>query len=77
MKRGRPAAVRCNNGPEFTNARIKEWCAARKIDLASIDPGRPMQNRRVESDRRFRDECLKMSRFRTLTEPPENVSNNG
>ena len=46
----------------------------RKIQLVHIEPGRPMQNGRVESFQgKFRDECLNVSWFRNLWEAREKV----
>lgn len=39
VERGVPAAIRCDNGPEFT-ARHLAWCTERKIALVHIEPGR-------------------------------------
>ena len=50
--RGRPESLRCNNGPELTSRHFLAWCVERKIQLVHIEPGRPMQNGKVESWRR-------------------------
>ncbi len=58
-QRHQPDALRCDNGPEFTSRHFLAWCEECKIQLIHIQPGRPMQNGRVESfNGRFRDECL-------------------
>ena len=58
-QRGKPEAIRCDNGPEFTSRHFLVWCEERGIRLIHIQPGRPMQNGHVESfNGRFRDECL-------------------
>ena len=45
------------------------WCVERKIELVHIQPGRPMQNGRVESFHgRLREECLNVSWFGNLYE---------
>jgi putative transposase len=73
-QRSRPGAVRCDNGPEFTSRHFLAWCEERKIQLIHIQPGRPMQNGRVESfNGRFRDECLNASWFPTLMEAQQKV----
>jgi putative transposase len=48
-ERGAPQAIRCDNGPELTCRHFLAWCIDRKIELVHIQPGRPMQNGRVES----------------------------
>jgi putative transposase len=73
-QRSRPEAVRCDNGPEFTSRHFLAWCEERKIQLIHIQPGRPMQNGRVESfNGRFRDECLNANWFPTLMEAQQKV----
>ena len=60
--RGRAQSLRCDNGPELTSRHFLAWCVERKIQLVHIEPGRPMQNGRVESFQgKFRDECLNVS----------------
>jgi len=66
-ERGKPAAIRCDNGPEFTSRHFLAWCVERKIELLHIQPGKPTQNARVESfNGRLRDECLAVSWFQNL-----------
>ncbi|MEO5923694.1 MAG: IS3 family transposase [Bryobacteraceae bacterium] len=48
-RRGKPEAIRCDNGPEFTSRHFVGWCAEQKIQLIHIQPGKPMQNGHVES----------------------------
>ncbi len=68
-QRGRPAAIRCDNGPEFTSRHFLSWCEEQKIRLIFIQPGRPMQNGYIESfNGRFRDECLNANWFLTLSD---------
>lgn len=73
-QRGQPEALRCDNGPEFTSRHFLAWSEERKIQLIHIQPGRPMQNGRVESfNGRLRDECLNANWFRTLMEAQEKI----
>jgi putative transposase len=68
-ERGAPEAIRCDNGPEFTSRHILAWALERKIELAHIEPGRPVQNAYVESFHgKLRDECLNASWFGNLLE---------
>jgi putative transposase len=68
-KRGRPVALRCDNGSEFTSRHFLGWCEEKGIQLIHIQPGRPMQNGHVESfNGRFRDECLNANWFQNLTD---------
>ena len=66
-ERGRPRRIRCDNGPELTSRHFLAWCIEHRIELLHIQPGRPMQNGRVESFHgRLRDEFLNVSWFRNL-----------
>jgi len=68
-ERGKPLAIRCDNGPELTSRHFLAWCIERKIELSHIQPGRPMQNGRVESFHgRLREDCLNVSWFGNLYE---------
>jgi putative transposase len=69
QQRGKPEALRCDNGPEFTSRHFLAWCEEQQIRLIHIQPGRPMQNGRVESfNGRLRDECLNANWFPTMGE---------
>lgn len=66
-ERGRPVALRCDNGPEFTSRQFLAWCIERGIEVIHIEPGRPVQNAHVESFHgRLREECLNASWFQNL-----------
>jgi putative transposase len=68
-ERGRPQAIRCDNGPELTSRYFLAWCIEHRIELVHIQPGRPMQNGQVESCHgKLRDECLRLSWFGNLFE---------
>lgn len=57
--RGKPAFVRCDNGPEFISIAIKKWAKNCGVEIAHTQPGKPWQNGTIESfNSRFRDECL-------------------
>jgi len=69
LERGQPAAIRCDNGPEFTSRHFLAWCVERSIELVHIEPGKPVQNAHVESFHgRLREECLNASWFGNLFE---------
>ncbi len=64
-----PESITLDNGPEFTGLVFDSWAAEHNISLDFIKPGKPSQNGFVESfNGRLRDECLNISRFRTLAE---------
>jgi len=68
-RRGKPEAIRCDNGPELTSRHFISWCEEQKIQLIHIQPGRPMQNGHVESfNGRLRDECLNANWFYNLAD---------
>lgn len=46
--RGKPSAIRCDNGPEYLSAAIVQWAKAWGIRLEYIQPGKPQQNAYVE-----------------------------
>ena len=67
--RGYPAAVRTDNGPEFTSRAFMGWAQTHGIRHILIQPGRPMQNGYIESfNGKFRDECLNEHWFETLAQ---------
>ena len=74
QQRGKPEALRCDNGPEFTSRHFLAWCEEQQIRLIHIQPGRPMQNGRVESfNGRLRDECLNANWFPTMNEAKRKI----
>jgi len=46
--RGKPLAIRCDNGPEYLSSAITEWARRWGIKLEYIQPGKPQQNAYVE-----------------------------
>jgi putative transposase len=74
QQRGAPERLRCDNGPEFTSRHFLGWCEERRIQLLHIQPGRPMQNGRVESfNGRLRDECLNGNWFQTIGQAKQRI----
>ena len=70
-ERGRPANIRCDNGPEFISHKLEEWCSheSRRISLQFIQPGRPMQNAYIErKNGSIRRELLNAYLFNSLAE---------
>jgi putative transposase len=74
-ERGLPGAIRCDNGPELTSRHFLAWCVERGIELVHIQPGKPVQNARVESFHgRLREECLRVSWFENLFEARRKIT---
>ena len=67
--KGRPDAIVCDNGPEYTSKAMFLWSKEQQVKLHFIQPGKPTQNAFVESlNGKFRNECLNQHWFRTLAE---------
>lgn len=66
-ERGRPHAIVCDNGPEFTCRTFDAWAYRQRIQVLFIRPGKPIENAFIESfNGRLRDECLSASWFLDL-----------
>jgi len=73
--RGYPAAVRTDNGPEFTSRAFLAWAHTHGIRHILIEPGKPMQNGYIESfNGKFRDECLNEQWFESLSQARECIA---
>ncbi len=46
--RGKPDAIRCDNGPEYISEILKTWAEQQGIQINYIQPGKPQQNAYVE-----------------------------
>ncbi|GFE50860.1 hypothetical protein So717_26130 [Roseobacter cerasinus] len=42
--RGKPLAIRVENGPEYVSARLQNWAENAGPGLIYIQPGKPQQN---------------------------------
>lgn len=65
--RGKPRAIRSDNGPEYIGALITAWAANQGIRLDYIQPGNPQQNAYVERfNRTVRYEWLSQYHWENL-----------
>ena len=56
-----------DNGTELTSRHFLAWGIDQRIELAHIQPGKPVQNAYAESfNGKFRDECLNVNWFQNL-----------
>ena len=46
--RGKPRAIRCDNGPEYVSAALSRWAERHGIRIEHIQPGKPQQNAYIE-----------------------------
>lgn len=72
--RGRPEAIRVDNGPEFISTQLEMWSKSNNIKLLFIRPGQPTENARVERfNGSFRRELLDCYVFSSLKEVRDHV----
>jgi putative transposase len=65
--RGKPAALRCDNGPEYLNQTLVDWATRQQITLLYIQPGKPNQNAYIERfNRTARHEWLDLHMFESI-----------
>jgi putative transposase len=65
--RGKPKAIRCDNGPEYISQTLRDWAQASDIEIKYIQPGKPTQNAYVERfNRTVRQECLDLHLFESV-----------
>src|SRR5690554_1354076 len=70
--RGKPAAIRCDNGPEYLSGALVNWAQKNRITLLYIQPGKPSQNAYVERfNRTVRHEWLDLHDFESIEHAQE------
>jgi putative transposase len=73
--RGKPLAIRVDNGPEYVSSTLMTWAEKQGIALTYIQPGKPQQNAYVERyNRTVRNEWLDLYIFETIEEVQQNAT---
>lgn len=73
--RGKPLAIRVDNGPENVSGTLVTWAEKMGISLTYIQPGKPQQNAYVERyNRTVRHEWLDLTIFDTIEEAQETAT---
>jgi putative transposase len=74
--RGKPAAIRCDNGPEYISGELVTWANKHRITILYIQPGKPTQNAYVERfNRTARHEWLDLHMFESVEQAQELATN--
>lgn len=67
--RGKPHALRCDNGPEYISTTLQAWATEHDIRLQYIQPGKPQQNAYIERyNRTVRYDWLGQYLFESIRE---------
>lgn len=70
--KGKPASIRCDNGPEYAGNTLIMWAERKNITLNFIQPGKPQQNAYIERyNRTVRYDWLGQHLFYSLSELQE------
>ena len=73
--RGKPKAIRVDNGPEYVSGKLMEWAEKRNVRLEYIQPGKPQQNAYIERyNRTVRGEWLSQYIFETIEEAQDQAT---
>jgi putative transposase len=73
--RGKPASIRCDNGPEYISGALQAWAAQRGIALQYIQPGKPQQNTYIERfNRTVRYDWLGQWHFGSIEEVQDSAT---
>lgn len=73
--RGKPLAIRCDNGPEYVGVTVTTWAQAHGIKLEYIQPGKPQQNAYIERfNRTARYEWLSQYQWDSLAQVQDHAT---
>jgi len=74
--RGKPLAIRIDNGPEYTSGLLQNWAEKAGIALMYIQPGKPQQNAYIERyNRTVRTEWLGRYHFDSIEDVQDHATN--
>ena len=74
VKRGAPARVFLDNGPEFIGKALDQWAYEHQVTLDFSRPGKPTDNAMIESfNGSFQDACLNAHWFLSLQDAREKI----
>ena len=73
--RGKPDAIRCDNGPEYISGALQSWAERHAMRLDYIQPGKPQQNAYVERfNRTVRYDWLAQELFESIEAVQESAT---
>ena len=73
--RGKPVAIRVDNGPEYISGTLQTWAEKADVTLLYIQPGKPQQNAYVERyNRTVRTEWLGRYHFETIEDVQDHAT---
>ncbi len=73
--RGKPKAIRCDNGLEYLSGKLVAWANKQRIRLQYIQPGKPQQNAYVERfNRTVRHEWLDQHLFESIAQAQDTAT---
>ena len=73
--RGKPKAIRCDNGTEYVSSTLINWANSNQITLLFIEPGKPTQNAYIERfNRTVRQEWLELNLFSNIEQAQEQAT---
>lgn len=73
--RGKPGAIRCDNGPEYISGALQQWAEQHGITLDYIQPGNPQQNAYIERyNRTVRYDWLAQLLFDSIEQVQESAT---
>lgn len=69
-----PERIQVDNGSEFSSKALDRWPYDQHVTLDFLRPGKPTDNPHIASfDSSFRDECLNVHWFLSLTDTQEKI----